>query len=62
MGQAYHVGCLFRLVFSFESRFMAYSRGELEQMCERVGLRLDDYSVREVLFLARVRPALTVTC
>jgi 2-polyprenyl-3-methyl-5-hydroxy-6-metoxy-1,4-benzoquinol methylase len=57
--EACHAGWLFRVTFMFESRFLAYSRPELEKMCERAGLTLEEYSVREVLFLARTRPAST---
>jgi SAM-dependent methyltransferase len=57
-----HPGRLFRLVLSFELRFMAYSRSELEQMCGEAGLRLEDYSLRGIFFFARMRPISTVTC
>lgn len=45
-------GWLFRTVFSFESKFLAYSRSEVSDMCKRVGFLLSDFSTRDVFFVA----------
>ncbi len=43
---------LFRTVFSFELKHLAYSRQEIETLCHRAGLRILDYVTREVFFQA----------
>ncbi len=57
-----HPGLLFRVVLFYEVHFMAYSRKELGQMCEEAGLRLEDHSLREIFFFARIRPLSTTKC
>lgn len=45
-------GWLFRTVFSFESKFLAYSRSEVSDMSKRAGFSLSDFLTRDVFFVA----------
>jgi len=47
---------LFRIVFSFESRFLAYSRIEVEEMCKKAGFSLMVFSTEGVFFIAQMTP------
>jgi ubiquinone/menaquinone biosynthesis C-methylase UbiE len=49
-------GLLFRFVFGFESRHLAYSREELAELGAVAGLRLSAFELRGVFFLARLAP------
>lgn len=51
---AAHSGPLFRIVYPFESRFLSYSRAELEEMCERAGLRVADFDITGVFLFAKI--------
>jgi len=48
-------GWLFRTVFWFENRFLAYSRDELAAMVTKAGLELIEFKTRDVFFIARIR-------
>lgn len=50
---AFSPAAIFRIVFSFESRFIAYSRRELTQLCKKADLRLASFSIMEAFFIAR---------
>lgn len=45
-------GWLFRTVFSFESKFLAYSHSEIADLCKKAGFSLSDFSARDVFFVA----------
>jgi ubiquinone/menaquinone biosynthesis C-methylase UbiE len=47
-------GPLFRLVFWFESRYLAYSRDEVSRLCAQSGLGLQDFALTGPFFLARM--------
>lgn len=51
---AYKVGLLFRTIFGFESKFLAYSRIEVEEMCKNAKLNLLIFSTRDVFFIAQM--------
>ena len=57
---AAHAGWLFRTVFQFESRFLAYSRTEIETMCRRAGLCIVEFRTRDVFFQARILPVRSI--
>jgi len=57
--KAANPGRLFRTVFRFESRFLAYSRDELAAMVAKAGLELIEFKTRDVFFIARIRRAQT---
>jgi len=50
-------GALYGLVFSYESRFLAYSRDEVAELCRQAHLSLTDFAVSAVFFLAKARRA-----
>ena len=52
VAQAAGASRLFRMVFQFESRLLAYSRSELEPLCRAVGLEIREYRIRDVFFEA----------
>lgn len=45
---------LFRIVFSFESRFLAYSCIEVEEMCKKVGFSLTTFSTEGTFSIAQM--------
>jgi len=47
-------GILFKCVFWFESRYLAYSQYELERLCEKADLSLFEFSSEGVFFLIRI--------
>jgi len=49
-----HRSWLFRTVFGFESRFIAYSRPEIEEICEMAKLNLIRFSTRDVFFFVQI--------
>ena len=49
-----HPGLWFKIVFRFESKFIAYSRSEVEGICETAGLKLADFSTRDAFFFAKI--------
>ena len=53
-----NTGLLFRTVFWFESRFLAYSENEVSRLCVEANLNLLDFVVTGVFFWARMaKPA-----
>lgn len=52
---AFDAGSIFRRVFNFESRHLAYGEKEVRALCERAALRITEFQVREVFFLAKCR-------
>jgi len=54
--QACNPGWISRAVFTFESRFLAYSRWDLECLCKKADLQLMHFSTREVFFTAWMIP------
>ncbi len=55
--EAARVGWLFRTVFRFEIRHLAYTRDEVVRLCTRAGLDVLDFRVEGVFFSARTAPA-----
>ena len=55
--RAFRPSPVFRSVFAFESRFLAYSRTELESLCARARLRIRQFTMSKAFFLARIAPA-----
>lgn len=51
-------GRLFRAVYGFESRFLAYSHEEVRQIASSAGLCLTDWRMMRVLFVARMTRAI----
>lgn len=51
---ACNAGWLFRTVFSFESRHLAYSYSEIEKICRKIGLSIISFSNEEVFFIAQM--------
>jgi 2-polyprenyl-3-methyl-5-hydroxy-6-metoxy-1,4-benzoquinol methylase len=51
---ACNAGWLFRTVFSFESKFLAYSRLEIEEICKKTGLNLKNFLTMDVFFIAQM--------
>jgi len=49
-------GGLFKTVFSFESKFLAYSHSEISDICERTEFSLSNFSSRDIFFLAILEP------
>jgi hypothetical protein len=49
-------GALFRGVFWLESRFLAYSHGEVKRAGDEAGLRVAQWSTRKVFFVAKMVP------
>lgn len=48
---------LFRAVYGMESRFLAYTRAEVEEISRRAGLVVSDWEETGVFFVARLVPA-----
>ncbi|MHC5056975.1 MAG: beta-ketoacyl synthase N-terminal-like domain-containing protein [Planctomycetota bacterium] len=48
-------GALFRAIYTFESRFLAYSEGELRKLCRDAGLDVTSYEIRGMFLLAKMR-------
>lgn len=55
---AAHAGRLFQTVFRFESKYLAYSKSEFENICHRAGLRLLAFESRDVFFIAKLQKIL----
>jgi ubiquinone/menaquinone biosynthesis C-methylase UbiE len=54
VSQRVRVNQVFRLVFSFESRHLEYSRAEIEALCHKADVRLLDFELRGAFFMARM--------
>ncbi|MCY3020026.1 MAG: class I SAM-dependent methyltransferase [Planctomycetota bacterium] len=52
-----HAGLLFRCVYWFESRYLAYSKEEVAALAAAAGLTMHAHEMRGVFFLAHLRPA-----
>lgn len=50
---SFNAGSLFRLVFNFESKHLAYNESEFRSLCEQAGLLLSEFRTRDVFFLAK---------
>ena len=50
---SFDAGILFRTVFNFESRWLAYTEAEIRSLCSAAGLRVSDFRLRDVFFLAK---------
>ena len=54
---SFDAGILFKTVFTFESGHLAYNETEIHALCDEAGLRISDFRIRGVFFLAKCRPA-----
>ena len=52
--EAARAGWLFRTVFMFESRALAYTRAEFEEICRESNLRIIEFKRRDVFFVAKM--------
>ncbi len=47
----FDAGILFRTIFRFESRWLAYNERDVRLLCEEAGLQVTDFQVRDVFLL-----------
>lgn len=50
---SFDAGWLFRNVFRFESRFLAYTEEEIRRLCGKAGLEVYDFRIRDVFLSAK---------
>jgi len=53
---SFDAGILFRTVFNFESRHLAYKEKEIRSLLDEAGLQLSEFRISNVFFLAKCTP------
>ena len=53
---SFAAGLLFRSVFNFESRHLAYREKEIRPLCDQAGLHIAGFRMKDVYFLAKCVP------
>lgn len=57
---AFDAGILFRTVFNFESRHLAYREAEIRSLCDQAALQISSFRIRDVFFLVKCRPLIAL--